>query len=297
MEESSVSKIAKGGISKVAGATIGTLVGKFIVASDPSLVGGAAVILGKAFAEGCTSSLASMVYDDVRSRAESVSKHQLEKVEYVFQVAQAKFIELLENSMDADSLVSVEFLMNEAGNDQAFGAAEHVFIASMNQYNTKKLDVLGKLYGKAFFEDKRDFDALHLSIDIAEKWSYRQILLLYLICKKFCGLPDDAFITDYRVCVELRRLQSDGVWQLDGVPMGVNNSSPVRINQIQPTDFAHELYSDMVLDEINVEDVKSLINCLRLSKDAEGIEVLCPEDVKSPTWRDASGPVLDAGEY
>ena len=45
MEESIKSKVVKGGISKVVGASVGTLVGKFVLLADPSLAAGTALIL------------------------------------------------------------------------------------------------------------------------------------------------------------------------------------------------------------------------------------------------------------
>ena len=297
MEESIKSKVVKGGISKVVGASVGTLVGKFVLLADPSLAAGTALILGKAIAEGCSASIAQSIYDDVRHRAVSISEHQTKKIEMVYEIARNKFVELLAKSMDTDHLVSIEFELDKSVEEQAFGAAEHVFVASMNQYNEKKLAVLGKLYGKAFFDDKRNFDDLHLAIDIADRWSYRQMLLLYLTCNNWCGLAKELYITDARICIELRRLQNDGVWFVDGVPMSINNALPIQIAQLRPTEFAKELYDELVLDEICIDDVKVIMNDLKLTKDAEGIEVIPPDEVKNPMWGDASGPVLDAGEY
>jgi len=297
MEEGVVSKMAKGGISKAVGASVGTLVGKFIFSLDPTLAGGTTLLLGKAISEGCSASMAQLMYDDVRKRTASVSEHQTKKIEIVFEIAKKKFVELLAKSMDTDHLVSIEFQIDKSVEEQAFGAAEHVFVASMNQYNGKKLEVLGKLYGKAFFEDKRNFDDLHLAIDIADRWSYRQLLLLYFICNNCCGLAKELFITDPRICIELRRLQNDGVWFIDGVPMSINNAMPIQIDQLRATKFAKELYQELVLDEICVDDVKGLMEALKLTKDAEGIAVMTSEEVKNPMWGDASGPELDAGEY
>lgn len=297
MEEGVVSKIAKGGISKAAGVSIGTLVGKFVLMADPTLAGGTALMLGKAIAEGCSASIAQSMYDDVRKRATAVSEHQTKKIEMVYEIARKKFVELLAKSMDAEHLISIKFELDKSVEEQAFGAAEHVFVASMNQYNEKKLEVLGKLYGKAFFDDKRKFDDLHLAIDIADRWSYRQILLLYLICNNWCGLEKELYITDARICIELRRLQSDGVWFIEGVQTSINNVMPIQIAQLLPTEFAKELYQELVLDELCVDDVKEIMKNLRLTKDAEGIEVLTPEELKGPMLRDLSGPVLDAGEY
>ena len=79
--------------------------------------------------------------------------------------------------------------------------------------------------------------------------------------------------------------------------MSINNALPIQIAQLRPTEFAKELYDELVLDEICVDDVKVIMNDLKLTKDAEGIEVIPPEEVKNPMWGDASGPVLDAGEY
>jgi hypothetical protein len=45
LEESIKSKVVKGGISKVVGASVGTLVGKFVLLADPSLAAGTALIL------------------------------------------------------------------------------------------------------------------------------------------------------------------------------------------------------------------------------------------------------------
>lgn len=292
MEEGVVSKMAKGGISKAVGASVGTLVGEFVLSLDPTLAGGTALILGKAIAEGCSASIAQSMYDDIRKRTESVSAHQTEKIELVFEIARKKFVELLAKSMDTEHLVSIDFQLDKSVEEQAFGAAEHVFVASMNQYNMKKLEVLGKLYGKAFFEDKRNFDDLHLAIDIADRWSYRQILLLYLICNDCCGLAKELYITDSRICIELRRLQNDGVWFIDGVPLSIDNSMPIQVAQLRPTDFAKELYQELVLDDIPVDDVKEIMKDFRLAKDANGIEVVKSEEVKNPKWGD-----IDPGKY
>lgn len=289
-EEGLASKVVKGGLGKAVGASVGTMVGTFMLTMDPTLAGGSALILGKAIAEGCSSSIAQSMYDNVRGRI--VSEHQIRKVEKVYEIAKDKFIELLSKSLDVDHLVAIDFQLDKSVEEQAFGAAEHIFVASMNQYNERKLEVLGKLYGKAFFDDKRKFDDLHLAIDLADRWSYRQLILLYIICNNCCGLSKDLFITDARICVELRRLQNDGIWFIDGVPMSVNNAMPIQVEQLRPTEFAKELYQEMILDELKDEDVKNVMDALKLSKDAEGIEVLSSEEVKGPIWNG-----LDAGSY
>ena len=292
MEEGVISKMAKAGIGKIVGTSVGTLVGEFVLSLDPTLAGGTTLLLSKAISESCSASIAQSMYDDIRKRTASVSEHQTKKIEMVFEIARKKFVELLAKSMDTEHLVTIDFQLDKSVEKQAFGAAEHVFVASMNQYNVKKLEVLGKLYGKAFFEDKRNFDDLHLAIDIADRWSYRQILLLYLICNDCCGLAKELYITDSRICIELRRLQNDGVWFIDGVPLSIDNSMPIQVAQLRPTEFAKELYQELVLDDILVDDVKEIMKDFRLAKDANGIEVVKSEEVKNPKWGD-----IDAGKY
>lgn len=75
-----VSKIAKGGISKAVGVSVGTLLGNFVLMLDPTQAEGAALMLGKAITEGCSSSIAQSMYDDVRKRTIAISEHQTKKI-------------------------------------------------------------------------------------------------------------------------------------------------------------------------------------------------------------------------
>ena len=86
MEESIKSKVVKGGISKVVGASVGTLVGKFVLLADPSLAAGTALILGKAIAEGCSASIAQSIYDDV-SMTKAIIDNNLFMNQYFFNIS------------------------------------------------------------------------------------------------------------------------------------------------------------------------------------------------------------------
>ena len=140
---------------------------------------------------------------------------------------------------------------------------------------------LGQFYGRAFYYCDLDWQDMHQIINLCSDMSFRQLVLIKLICEGFNGNDPELFITNTSACVETNRLLDYGIWFIEGATFATNNSAKIQLQLLVPTDYAKLLYKVLMLERISDEDVKRTIDSLKLSEFGERLELISKEEVKS----------------
>lgn len=214
-------------------------------------------------------------YDDIASR--SLSMKEVDKHDRVFKIAENIYWELAEK----DNVHSMVIYFDESYIQYAFEVAEHVSLEAMRQSESAKIQVLGQFYGRAFYYCDLDWQDMHQIINLCSDMSFRQLVLIKLICEGFNGNDPELFITNTSACVETNRLLDYGIWFIEGATFATNNSAKIQLQLLVPTDYAKLLYKVLMLERISDEDVKRTIDSLKLSEFGERLELISKEEVKS----------------
>ena len=118
-------------------------------------------------------------YDDIASRSLSVKEE--DKHDRVFKIAENIYWELAEK----DNVHSMVIYFDESYIQYAFEVAEHVSLEAMRQSESAKIQVLGQFYGRAFYYCDLDWQDMHQIINLCSDMSFRQLVLIKLICEGF----------------------------------------------------------------------------------------------------------------
>ena len=150
---------------------------------------------------------------------------------------------------------------------------------------------------------------MHQMISMAGTLSFRQIVMVRLISEDFRGIDKKLFISNPAACVEMNQLLSYGIWQTSGALFGTNTSWAIQIDSIIPTIYSEQVSEVLMLDKINDEDIKIVIDSLGLTEKGEKQRELTEEEFKSKTTYKIEGEKLilpggkifdtsiDPGEY
>lgn len=244
---------------------------------------GIAVAAAKGLVKGVAQTAVLQVYDDFCSR--QISKLELSKVDYAFDVAEKVFWEFVdkegENAGYTFDSASSEF-------ENAMQVAEGFLLQSMKEFERKKLDVLGRFYGKSLYYGDNQWEAIHHTLKMTDRLTYRQIVLIRLICEKFQDIDPTCSITAKDACIETMDLVSFGIWATPGAYLSQNNSNPIRLETLTPTEYSFELYKKLMLERIPKEDVNKVIESLCIARLDSTDELLTVDDKKqinnSITW-------------
>lgn len=244
---------------------------------------GLAITAAKGIAKGVAQTAVLKVYDDICSR--KISKIEISKVNYAFDKAEKVFWEFVEkegeNAGYAFDATSSEY-------ENAMQVAEGFLLQSMRESEHKKLDVLGCFYGKSLYDGDNQWETIHHTLKMTDRLTYRQIVLIRLICDRFPDIDPTYCITANDACVETMDLINYGIWTTPGAYLGQDNSSPIRLETIVPTEYSFELYKKLMLERIPTEDVDKVIKTLCIAKSDRTNELLTVDDKKqindSMTW-------------
>lgn len=283
-----VKEIAKGVVSEVAGNAVD--LGFTTIAT---IAGVPEVVLAKPFAKGLVLGLVENCFNDCAQMTLSVSEKK--KLKQVSSMALQTFRELAEQ----DGVVAWEMDLNLDYFDYAYEVVEHATMEAIKQSERKKVDVLGRYYGKQFYKGNTDWQDMHQMINMIGALTLRQIVLIRLISEGFKGLDNKLFISNPSACIEVNRLKDYGIWQTEGAPFGTNDSWAIQLESIIPTIYSDKVCEVLMLDKLSDNDVERTIDSLKLTAKREPQRVLTIEDYKKHTaWQefDKNGNlVLDGG--
>lgn len=255
--------------------------------------------LAQAVARGTMQGIMQNCYDDVNNRL--LSQREVEKHITVFDVAERTYFEFAVRD-DADT-ASLSVALDGSYLQQVYETAEHVSIEAIRQSEWAKIEILGRYYGRVFYEQGNhlDFQDMHQMITMTGALTLRQIILIKLISSGFEGLDDSYFITNPSACVEINRLRDYGIWETEGALLGENASRSIQLSFLKATDYSKLVSEKLMLDRISAEDVKRTIDSLKLSPEGVKQSTLTEETYTNDnSWHtvDENGNVtLDIGKY
>lgn len=211
----------------------------------------------KSLAKGIMQTTMIKCFNDISERSLSTIEEQ--KLDLIFNTAEETFWSLAkanewENNVNDFSL-----------EQYAFETAEHMILEGLKQYDKEKMKILGRFYGKTFYYGSNCWDDLHQKIGLVGELTYRQIVFIYFLEQNLLGHSQEESITNSTACVEINQLINYGICQTtDLIIGGTNKSSPIKLSFIKVTDYAKQLYDDLLLDDLNSNDIQKIISTLDL---------------------------------
>ena len=251
-----------------------------------STVGFPTTALALPFAKGLVLGLVENCFNDCSQMTLSVKEK--EKLNQVSSVALQTFWKMAENDGIEVWKVNIDPLYI----DYAYEVAEHATLEAIRQSEKKKIDVLGRFYGRKFYMGNADWQDMHQMITMVGTLSFRQIVMIRLISEYFKDLNGNLFVGNPSACVEINRLKDYGIWQTEGAAFGINDSAPIQLYNIIPTDYCDFVSEDLMLDAISEEDVKMVIESLHLTTDGTPQKELTEEQFKQRTTFEVKGEKL-----
>lgn len=245
-----------------------------------------ALALATPLAKGVIISLVENCFNDCAQMTLSVNEKK--KLSQVSTVALQTFWELAEK----DGVVAWEMNIDSAYIDYAYEVAEHATLEAIRQSEKKKIDVLGRYYGRKFYKGDSNWQDMHQVITMAGMLTFRQIVMIKLISEGFKGLAGKLFVGNPSACVEINRLKDFGIWQTTGAAFGINESATIQLDCIYATDYADQVCEELMLDRISEEDVQIVIESLHLTKEGTPQSELTEEDFKEKTTFKVDGETL-----
>ena len=230
---------------------------------------------------GATIGVMNTCYDDIRHRA--LSKIEDDRVDLVSKTALQTFMELAEK----DGVTAMSMQIEDGQLEYAYEVSEGLIMTAIRQSQRKKVEVLGRYYGRSFYKGDVDWQDMHQMMTMVGSLTYRQIVMIRLISEEFKGLDPNLFIHNPSACVEINRLKDYGIWQTEGATFGINESWDLQLKSIIPTIYSEKVYEVLMLDKLSEDDVKRTIDSLKLSEDGIPMEMLTMEDYKEHTeWQE-----------
>ena len=264
--------VTKSIISEIAGTA--TEVGFEALAS---LAGFPMASLTLPFAKGLVLGLLENCYNDCAQKTLSI--RETKKLNRVSTIALQTFRELAEK----DGAVAWEMNIDPAYIDYSYEVAEHATMEAIRQNELAKVDILGRYYGKQFYEGTVDWQDMHHIITMTGTLSLRQIVLIRLISMDFKGIDTNLFVSNPSACVEINQLLDYGIWQTEGTSFGTNDSWAIQLRSIIPTVYSDDVSKALMLDHLSKEDIKRTIDSLRLTKEGTPQRELTEEDFNKRT--------------
>lgn len=191
----------------------------------------------------------------------SLTDHQQSKVEQVLSAAQSKYYQMVNQQGWQLVHPEAEYYVNGV-----VESIERAVLIAMNEAEQKKITVHGNILGNYFVQNS-DWTDYHYQAKLIEKFTWRQLVLIYLISNRFPGYSKSSCIHNHTACVEVNELLTYGIWRQKGAPYDTNNSDPISIESLEPTDFAHSLASKMSITDYGEQPIKDVISTLDMYED------------------------------
>lgn len=204
----------------------------------------------------------------------TLSMNEKKKLNRVSSVALQTFWELAEK----DGVVAWEMSIDPAYIDYAYEVAEHSTLEAIRQSEKEKVDILGRLYGKQFYKGESDWQDMHQMINMVSSLTLRQLVLIRLISEGFEGIDNTLLISNPSACVEVNGLRDYGIWQTEGASWGVNESWLIKLSSLIPTIYSDTVCDALMLDRLSDNDIKRVIDSLRLTSEGEAQGYLTKQD-------------------
>ncbi len=231
------------------------------------------------FVRGATIGLMNTLYDDVTKR--SLSERENKKVDLLSKTSLQTFMELAEK----DGVTAISVQIDEGQLQYAYEVSEDLMLTAIRQSQQKKVEILGRYYGKTFYEGKIDWQDMHQIIMMAGTLTYRQVVLIRLICEGFIGISPEMFVTNPSACVEINRMQDYGLWMTDMAMFKDDASARVQLKLLKPTEYSKMVSDALMLEKLTNDDLKRTIESLALSDEGEPAKGITEEDYEaSNAW-------------
>ena len=229
------------------------------------------------FVRGATIGLMNTLYDDVTKR--TLSERENEKVNLLSKTSLQTFMELAEK----DGVTAITMQIDEGQLQYAYEVSEDLMLTAIRQSQQKKVEILGRYYGGAFYKGNIDGQDMHQIIMMAGTLTFRQIVLIRLICEGFRGISPELFITKPSACVELNRMQDYGLWMTDMAMFKDDSSAKIQIKLLKPTEYAKMVCDALMLEKLSNDDIKRTIESLLISDEGEPAEGITKEGYEAAT--------------
>lgn len=226
---------------------------------------------------GATIGLMNNLYDDVKKR--SLSERENIKVDLLSKTSLQTFMDLAEK----DGVTAWTMQIDEGQLQYAYEVSEDLMLTAIRQSQQKKVEILGRYYGRSFYKGNIDWQDMHQIIMMAGTLTFRQIVLIRLICERFGGISPEMYITNPSACVEINRMQDYGLWMTDMVKYKDDSSAKIQIKLIKPTEYAKMVHDALMLEKLSEEDIKRTIESLAISDEGEPAEGITKEDFEAAT--------------
>lgn len=202
------------------------------------------------------------IYDDISKR--KITTIESLKHDKVFDRAEKTFWSLAyHNDFKESSDIQ---LADQSQIQHCWEVAEHVSLEGIRQSQLAKLDVLGRFYGKSFYEGRTDWDNLHQSITIFGQLTFRQLVVIYLLCKDFPEIDQNLSPTNPHVISEINGLVDMGLCKtVDFRWGGMDKSRQEKLSWYKATDFSQIVYEEFMLDELSQESINKTVETFSLN--------------------------------
>jgi hypothetical protein len=231
----------------------------------------------KPLVQGTTISLMNLCYDDMTKRR--LSERENEKVDLLAETSLRTFMKLAEE----DGVTAITMQIDEGQLKNAYEVSEELMLAAIRQSQDKKVEILGRYYGKTFYEGKIDWQDMHQIIMMAGTLTYRQVVLIRLIFEGFKDISPEMFVTNPSACVEINRMRDYGLWMTDMAMFKNDASATIQLRLLKPTEYTQMVYDALMLEKLSDEDIKRTIDSLALSDQGEPAEGITKEDYENNT--------------
>lgn len=211
-------------------------------------------------------------YDDIKGRL--LSKIENKKVDDVMKIALETFYEFA----DKDCVTAVSLQMDEGQIEYAFEASEDLMLTAIRQSEHTKVEILGRYYGQEFYKGTSNWQDMHQMITMSGTLTLRQLVLIRLISEGFKGLDNSLYITNSSACVEINHLRNYGIWKTDGAMLGIDESRPLQLSLLQPTEYASIVCDSLMLKRLSDNDINRTLDTLQLSRDGSKAELITADE-------------------
>lgn len=184
---------------------------------------------------------------------------------------------------EEDGVTAITMQIDEGQLKNAYEVSEELMLAAIRQSQDKKVEILGRYYGKTFYYGKIEWQDMHQIIMMTGTLTYRQVVLIRLICESFKGISPEMFVSNSSACVEINRMRDYGLWMTDMAMFKNNASAAIQLKQLKPTDYTQIVYDALMLEKLSEEDIKRTIDSLALSDQGEPAEGITKEDYENNT--------------
>ena len=110
--------------------------------------------------------------------------------------------------------------------------------------------------------------------------------MIHLISSGFDGIDQKLYIANHSACVEVNRLRDYGIWRTRGAAFGIDESRPIRLSELTPTEYSIEVSRELMLDSLSESDIRRTIESLNLTPNAKELKKFTEDDYSQVATKD-----------